>query len=181
MYRLILICLVFILIGCHIFSPTPNQQNNPMQNTQQEQNNIFQENLKAIPFMKIALSGSILIATLGILLLFMGQAIGTKLAMFGAIGFSVLAGFLRYTNFLAFGGIVLIIFFIGTFIWTRIHVWKETVKSVNTLLDAFPEQREKMIEILKSNQSKTAQILNGQLKVLLKATSNFNKKKHHKN
>jgi hypothetical protein len=92
---------------------------------------------------------------LGGVMTFYGQKIGIKLVSCGLLSVLIYFSLLRWMQLLLWLGLVAIVGIL--FYWFKTHArgLKETVYSVEKLLDKFPEKRKEMLEILKENQKST--------------------------
>lgn len=151
------VTLVYSLSGCQVWSPSnpPSSSNHSTLPT--PTNN----------FSWVANLGIIGII-LGVVALTFGQSVGVKAIAIGASVLAVYFSVVKYSSLFAIGGVVLLLISVVGIIYVRVNAWKETIRSVNGLLDAYPQERKKMIEILKKYQSRTTRVLNSLLKAKIK-------------
>lgn len=89
---------------------------------------------------------------LGTVVMFAGHGIGMKILGAGFVGLTVYFGIVQYTQWIALLGFLGVLSIMGYILFIKSRGWKETIGSVDVLLEQFPEQAKEMIGILKGNQ-----------------------------
>jgi len=113
---------------------------------------------------------------LGAIIMFAGHGWGSKILGSGFVGLTVYFGIVQYSQWIALMGFLGVIGVVAYIFYVKSRGWKQTVGSVQAVLEKFPDQAEEMIEILKNNQpDKATRTLNKKLKNSIKHVSPMTK------
>ncbi len=107
----------------------------------------------ALKRLEIMVPIAFLTLVLGGVVFAMGHNMGLKIAACGFIALMSYFALVQYMKWIALLGFLGCMGLVAWIVVVRMRGWKETVRGMDKVLEAFPEQRDKMLEVMGDHQT----------------------------